>query len=121
MAFMALLILSLIVLCLMQKNTVKTFGEGTVEVLQHFYGPFCCLHQTTILTYGTQPRFLFYRRASGDSDDQEKVMSQLSAVSEPPKLCCVGFIELFHIRSRRLLADETEAGEGGEKQKQPPQ
>lgn len=33
MAFMALLILSLIVLCLMQKNTVKTFGEATVEVL----------------------------------------------------------------------------------------
>lgn len=30
MAFMALLILSLIVLCLMQKNSVKTFGEVSV-------------------------------------------------------------------------------------------
>lgn len=32
MAFMALLILSLIVLCLMQKNSIKTFGKSTVSL-----------------------------------------------------------------------------------------
>lgn len=47
MAFMALLILSLIVLCLMQKNSVKTFGEATVKVQTHFHGSFCfCSRQT---------------------------------------------------------------------------
>lgn len=33
MAFMALLILSLIVLCLMQKNKTKSFGETTCSSL----------------------------------------------------------------------------------------